>query len=625
MQKSREILSKYWGHEFFRPLQEEIVDSVIYGHDTLAILPTGGGKSICFQVPGMGLDGITLVVSPLIALMQDQVDQLIKLGIKAQLLTSGLSYKEIDIALDNCRFGGVKFLYTSPERLKNTLFLERFKEMSVSLIVVDEAHCISQWGHDFRPAYREIAKLREIHPDAPVAAYTASARKIVQKDICDQLELRSPKLFSGSLERLNISYQVRASNNKLKSIIEYSKAHIQETSIIYCQTRRSVKEVVKQLRSFNLSAGFYHGGLSSEDRSYMLDSWMNGSLKIMVATNAFGMGIDKSDVRSVLHYEIPANLEAYYQEAGRAGRDGLAATAIAFWEEKDLEQLQLNLHSKYPSRDKIKLIYNAVCNFMNVAIGSGEHESYTFDISKFTKNFGFSASETFYALKILQSNDDLAFSEGNFHPTRIKIAIGNSALYKFQVGNESVTSLITLLTRSYPGIFERFIRIHENELSKRLSISVTELEKQFQFLEQYGVIDITYRSSLPTITLLHERLPESHLKIPTEIFEKKRNLEIEKLNALTMYIRTNQCRSLTISKYFDQTGTRCGNCDNCREENEGPYSFEELQEVIKSFLPANLESIVNRSNSNQESIKKALRYLILEEIIVFKDDSYHIR
>ncbi len=625
MQKSREILSKYWGHESFRPLQEEIVDSVIYGHDTLAILPTGGGKSICFQVPGMGLDGITLVVSPLIALMQDQVDQLTARGIKAQLITSSLSYREIDIALDNCRFGGVKFLYTSPERLKNTLFLERFKEMSVSLIVVDEAHCISEWGHDFRPAYREISKLREVHPDAPIAAYTASARKAVQDDILDLLKMRSPKVFSSSLARPNISYQVRASNNKLKSIIEYSKERSNEISIIYCQTRRSVKEVVKQLRAFNLSAGFYHGGLSSENRSYMLDAWMKGNLKIMVATNAFGMGIDKSDVRSVLHYEIPGNLEAYYQEAGRSGRDGTAATAIAFWEEKDIEQLQMNLLTKYPTREKIKLIYNGVCNFLNIAIGSGENESYEFDLVKFTKSFEFSISETFYALKILQTNEDLAFSEGNFHPTRLKIAIGSSALYKFQVGNDKVSSLITLLTRSYPGIFERFIRIHENELADRLSININQLNKQLKYLEQYGVIDVTFRSSLPTITLLHERLPETYLTIISEIYEKKRDLETEKLRALIQYIRSNQCRSMIISTYFDQEAKKCGNCDNCREEAENSYTFEELQVIVKNLLPTSIESIINQLTIRPESIKKVLRHLILEEEIEFRDDIYQNR
>jgi ATP-dependent DNA helicase RecQ len=622
LKKSREILAKYWKYESFRPLQEEIVDSVIYGHDTLAILPTGGGKSICFQVPGMGLDGITLVISPLIALMQDQVDQLNSRGIKAQLITSTLSYREIDIALDNCRFGGVKFLYTSPERLKNALFIERFKEMSVSLIVIDEAHCISQWGHDFRPAYREIAKIREIHPDIPVAAYTASAKKIVQDDICNLLNLKHPKIFSTSLERTNISYQVRASNNKLKSIIEYCQEHKDESGIVYCQTRRSVKEVVKQLRAFKLNAGFYHGGLSAEDRSYMLKNWMSGSINIMVATNAFGMGIDKSDVRFVLHHEVPSSLEAYYQEAGRAGRDGKSANAIAFWEQQDIDKMELQLLTKYPSKEKIKLVYNGICNFLKIAFGSGENESYEVDLSSFTRTFGFTISETYYALKILQTNDDLVFTEGNFHPTRLKIVIGSSALYKFQVGHDNVTSLITLLTRSYPGIFDRFIRIHEKELSERLSITIPQLQKQLKYLEQYGAIDITYRTSLPIVTLLKERLPDSYLTIPIEIYEKKRDLEREKLDSLIDYIKQLTCRSKMISNYFDQASDVCGNCDVCREELTNNHSFDELLQIVPTLLPASLESIINQLGIRPESVKKVIRHLVLEEQIIFSNDLY---
>ena len=622
LKRSREILLKYWGHETFRPLQEEIVDGIIYGHDTFAILPTGGGKSVCFQVPGMALDGITLVISPLIALMQDQVDQLTSKGIKAQLITSTMSYREIDIALDNCRFGAVKFLYTSPERLKSDLFIERFKQMPVSLIVVDEAHCISEWGHDFRPAYREISAIRELHPEVPMAAFTASATQKTKEDISKFLVLRSPKKFAAPLNRENLSYHVRASENKLGSIIDYCQNRGQETGIVYCQTRRSVKEVVRQLRAKKINAGFYHGGLSAEDRSYMLNNWMKGSIKIMVATNAFGMGIDKSNVRFVLHFEIPNTLEAYYQEAGRAGRDGASADAIAFWEEKDLVTMQKQLESKYPTKERIKQIYSSVCNFLKIAIGSGENETYPLDLRAFTKSFNFSITEVFHALKILQTNDDIFFSESNFQPTRLKYSIGSSALYKFQVGHDSVSSLITLLSRTHTGIFDYFVSIHESELAKRLSVSNAELTRKLEHLEQYGVIDINFRTSLPKISLLHERLPDTYLKLEFSVYEQRRNLENSKLESMIEYIRSSDCRTRVISNYFGGEVENCGNCDRCREEANSNHSFEELIELIPTLLPATMDSLVNRLSIKKEMIMRAIRQLMLEEKIRFEEGNY---
>jgi ATP-dependent DNA helicase RecQ len=615
VERSREILAQYWGFDVFRPLQEDIVDGIIYGHDTLAILPTGGGKSVCFQVPGMALEGITLVISPLIALMQDQVDQLTSKGIKAQLVTSTMTYREIDIALDNCRFGSVKFLYTSPERLKSDLFLERFKAMPVNLIVVDEAHCISEWGHDFRPAYREIATVRALHPSVPIAAFTASATEKTQADIRTFLDLKSPKYYAASLKRDNLSYHVRSSESKISSILEYCKTRTHETGIVYCQTRKSVKEVVRQLRAKNINAGFYHGGLNAEDRSYMLQNWMNGSIKVMVATNAFGMGIDKSDVRFVLHAEIPNNIEAYYQEAGRAGRDGAAAQAIAFWEEKDLATMWSMLDAKYPSKERIKQIYSSLCNFLKIAIGSGENETYPLDLRAFTKAFNFTITEVFHSLKMLQSNDDIFFTESNFQPTRLKISIGSSALYKFQVGHDSVAQLISLLTRTYPGLFDHFVSIHEGEIAKRLSVNPLELTRQLEFLEQYGVIDVNFRTSLPTITLLHERLPDNYLNIEYAVYEQRRTLERSKLDSMIAYIRSDDCRTKFISDYFGGDAERCGNCDNCRESASSNHTFQELVGIIPTLLPASLENLANRLSIKRELIMNVLRHLMLEELL----------
>ena len=619
MEKSREILKKYWGFDSFRPLQEDIVDSSIYGHDTFAVLPTGGGKSICFQVPGIALEGVTLVISPLIALMQDQVNNLEKRGINASLITSAMSYREIDITLDNARFGNTKFLYTSPERLKSDLFIERFKRMKVGLIVVDEAHCISEWGHDFRPSYREIAEIRQFHPEAPMIALTASATPKVQADIIQQLELKKPKVFVGSLKRENIKYSVRESNNKIAAIIDFCSANREQTGIVYCQTRRSVKMVVTQLRAQKLSAGIYHGGLNSEDRKYMLNQWMNGNLKIMVATNAFGMGIDKPDVRFVLHYEIPPNLEAYYQEAGRAGRDEQPAKAIAFWAQEDVETFKSQLKKRYPEKERIKLIYNSISNYLKVAIGSGEDETYPFNIQGFSNSFEVSISETYYALKILQLNGTLNFAESSFHPTRLKILIGNQALYKFQVSHSNITSLITLLTRSYPGIFDRFITIHEGELAKRLKVSSKQFREQLEYLEQYGVIDINYQSTLPLVTYLHERMPDTNLSIQHTIYNGRKAIEENKLASIINYISTDKCRSKTISAYFGDESEDCGVCDVCSKRKGAD---KDIVSEILNCLPAGMNDLLNKLTYPQEEIERIIREMMLEEVIKYHDQHY---
>lgn len=622
--KSKDILTKYWGFKDFRPLQEEIIDSVIYGRDTLAVLPTGGGKSICFQIPGIALSGITLVISPLIALMEDQVNNLNSKGINANLLTSSMSYREIDITLDNARFGNTKFLYTSPERLKSELFIERFKQMDIGLIVVDEAHCISEWGHDFRPAYREIAELKKHHPNTPFIAVTASATQRVKDDIIKQLELKNINCFEASLERVNISYKVIAAQNKLNRITELLKLNKENCSIIYCQTRKSVKHVVTHLRALGINAGFYHGGLAPEDRKYMLEHWMKDNIRVMVATNAFGMGIDKPDVRLVLHHEIPNNLEAYYQEAGRAGRDGQESQAVAYWEQKDLDTMQEHHIKKYPDLSRVKHIYNSVCNFLSIAIGSGNQETYEFDIKKFHTAFEIPIIETYNSLKLLQLNGTINLTENGFHPTRLKIAIGNSALYNFQIGNNNIASLVTLLTRSYPGIFDRFIAIDEIELSKRLKINKIELTKKLQFLEQYGVIDINYQSNLPKITLLIERLPEGQLTIRPDVYANRKQVEEEKLTSITNYIKANKCRSIQISSYFGSDSKACEKCDVCRANKNANHSYEELLKIIPSKLPSSLHEIVENLNINEELAQRVLRELILGQHIIYSEHKFKI-
>jgi ATP-dependent DNA helicase RecQ len=554
--------------------------------------------------------------------MEDQVNSLQSKGINASLIISSMRYREIDIALDNARFGKTKFLYTSPERLKSTLFRERVKDMNIQLIAIDEAHCISEWGHDFRPSYRDIAEIREIHANATVIALTASATQTVQKDIIEQLQLRTPNCFQGDLYRSNLSYRVMPSQDKLNSIIHYCKDKTGQTGIIYCRTRRSVKKVAEQLRAQQLSAGIYHGGLKPEDRKYMLEKWMNGTLKIMVATNAFGMGIDKSDVRYVLHYEIPNNIEAYYQETGRVGRDGKEADAIAYWENRDLDLMRTVIKQKYPEIKRIKEIYQSVCNFLKVAIGSGDQETYDFDIRQFHSSYNISITDTYYSLKLLQLNETLNFSENSFHPTRLKFAIGNPVLYKFQVAHDRVSRLIMLLTRSYPGIFDRYISINETELCKRLNIDRKQLIEQFKFLEQYGVIDINYQSHLPKITFLSERLPEGHLKLMPSVYKDRKNNEERKLDSMINYIKHSRCRTEMICDYFDSPNHKCGKCDICLIDANEERTFRELVEMVHELLPSTSIELSKKMSINEELTQLVLHTLLLEEKITLEENRF---
>ncbi len=625
MDKSREILKRFWGFDTFRPLQKEIIDAAIYGHDTLALLPTGGGKSICFQIPGLAREGLTLVISPLIALMQDQVKNLNSKGIRAKEIISGMSYRELDIALDNARFGGFDFLYTSPERLKSKLFIERFKSMNISLIVVDEAHCISEWGHDFRPSYKDIKDLREIHPNVPIIALTATATKEVQKDIIQQLNLNNVQIFEGSFLRPNLSYKAYQVVDKTTKILEFCNLHKEESGIIYCQTRKSVKDIARVLHASKLSVGIYHGGMNSEDRKLMLNSWLEGTTKIMVATNAFGMGIDKPNVRFVCHFEFPNNLEGYFQEAGRAGRDGLEAETVVYWEENDISKLSDLTNRQFPELEVIKTTYRALCNHLKIAIGSGKDETYPFEIKQLTDKFQLNPSDTYHAIKILELNNDLVFSESVFRPTKVKIAIGNTELYSFQVKFDKLAHLITLLSRSYPGIFDQFFEINEIEFAKRLKNSVPEVTNQLKLLEQYGVIDITWQSSLPTVTLLHERLPDDYLRISIESYKTRKDLAQKRVKAAIDYLKIPTCRLSQLLIYFGQEPIKCEKCDVCLNQNYSTLSDNDLKHQLLEYLTNGNQtslSIQQQLNISEEKAKQLIHSLILEEKIIDFNDKF---
>lgn len=624
MKISRDILKQYWGYESFRSLQEEIVDDVINGKDVLALLPTGGGKSICFQVPGIAREGITIVISPLIALMQDQVENLTKRGIRAAALTSGMSYKEIDILLDNARFGGLRFLYVSPERLQSTLFQERFKRMKPALIVVDEAHCISEWGHDFRPSFRSINILREIHPEVPIIALTATATEEVKNDICAQLNLRNPIRHEASFVRSNIAYCAQQSVNKVNDILSFLKGKEKECGIIYCQTRKSVKELSQTLHAHGISLGFYHGGMLAKDRSTMLKRWLSNEVNIMVATNAFGMGIDKPDVRFVLHYEIPPSLEAYFQEAGRAGRDEKYAETFAFWNDKELGQLNERIEQQFPPTERIQTIYQALCNYLKVAIGSGIGETYPIQIAQWCSAFQLDPTEAYNALKLLEMNGNLSFSEGVFQATRVRLAIGSTSLYNFQISHPKLVPLTTVLVRSYPGIFEEFKSIHDEKIAQRLEITASELKSQLSQLEKYGVVDITWATDSPTVTFTTERLTIDRLTIQPSIYRDRKKLAFTKLSAVSSFLHTETCRSIALLNYFGQETQACGICDCCLKNKKPELSMEKVLQLIESNLtePLSVDALSKKSSIPSSLVKDGLRILLNEERVSYSEGKY---
>ncbi len=628
MNKSQEILKKYWGFDSFRAMQEDIIDSAIYGKDTVALMPTGGGKSICFQIPGIAREGICLVISPLISLMQDQVEQLETKGIRAKAITSMMSYREIDITLDNAKFDGLDFLYTSPERLQSRLFIERFKQMKVSLIVVDEAHCISEWGHDFRPPYRKISELRKYHPEVPIIALTATATKEVKEDIILQLDLKNPTVFETSFQRINLSYEVHTVENKQQALLKWVQKFPHMCGIIYCQTRKSVKEVANFLLNQGIKTGIYHGGLDASMRNTMMTSWMNDETHVMIATNAFGMGIDKPNVRYVIHYEFPNNIEAYFQEAGRAGRDGKESRTLVLLNSRDISMTNETVEKQFPPIHVVKSTYRALCNHLKLAIGSGEGESFPVKLNELCKAYKLEIIETYQSLKILEMNGDILFNESTFSPTRLKFSVGNTVLYSFQIKYEKVAKLISFLSRSYPGIFDHFFELDETICSSKIGVSLKELENQLIFLEQNGIIDITWKSDLPKVTFLHERLPDDYMRVSDEVYHNRKIRAFKRWENMQKYLLSSHCREQFILNYFGQEIEKCGKCDFCKNLKNVAISIDELKNILLNQLhekSISLDEILMINDTiHTENIKNALNSLILQELIIFENGKYLI-
>jgi len=572
------VLKNYWGYDSFRPLQEEIIESVLAGNDTFALLPTGGGKSVCFQVPSLVNDGVCLVISPLIALMKDQVLNLKKKGIPALSVYSGMSFIEVKKTLENAVYGNFKFLYVSPERLQTELFLEYLPLIKVNLIAVDEAHCISQWGYDFRPAYLHIAKLRENFPDVPVLALSASATSEVQGDIREKLLFRkSQRFFEQSFERPNLSYSafhMFSKENKLLTILK----KVEGSGIVYCKTRRRTKEMADLLRQNGIIADYYHAGLSIEERHKKQEDWINNKTRIISCTNAFGMGIDKPDVRTVVHYDVPDALENYYQEAGRAGRDGKKAYAVLLFSEGELESLKKQVDIRFPANAVIKNVYAQVCNFLQLPSNSGEGLSYDFDLSTFAKNFKLDAYTINSVLKILEQEELISYSEEFFQPSTVEFSIDKQHLNEFEQSHPQYAEVVKGLLRSYDGIFDFPSYINEVELSKFVGINKELLTKILFELNGLGIITYIPQKEKPQIYFLQNRVKTDELFINQKNILKRKEAYEKRLKAMIGFCNEeHQCRSSMISFYFNGSNLPpCGVCDNCLKNKNAIISTEEF-------------------------------------------------
>ena len=629
MSDPAEVLKKYWGYDSFRPLQLEIIDSVLAGHDTLALMPTGGGKSICFQVPALVNEGLCLVISPLIALMKDQVLNLKKKGIAALSIYSGMNFIEVKKTLQNAAYGNFKFLYVSPERLETDLFLEFLPILKINLIAVDEAHCISQWGYDFRPPYLRIAAMREYFPNIPVLALTASATLEVQKDICEKLSFnKDQNSFHQSFERANLSYSAFDLSSKQNKLINILKK-VPGSGIVYCKSRKRTKEIAELLKLNGISADHYHAGLSNDERNSRQEDWINNKTRIISCTNAFGMGIDKPDVRTVIHYDVPDALENYYQEAGRAGRDEKKSYAVLFYNELELNELKKQSDIRFPPKEMIKTVYAAMCNYFQLPSGSGEGISYDFDINSFVKRFKLEAFVVNNVLKIFEQEELINYSEQFFSPSKVEFTVTKPDLELFEKTYPQYDEVIKGLLRSYEGIFDYSGSINETQLAKFISIKKEDLINSLNEINRMGIIDYTAQKEKPQITFLQNRVNANDLVINEKNLLKRKQAFEKRLNAMVYYtMNQNRCRSQMIANYFnDQNVKRCGVCDNCIRDKKIVISTEEfnrisdgIKNIIKEHDASLLQLFQKLPAFNQNKIRNILNFLQEENKVSISQD-----
>jgi ATP-dependent DNA helicase RecQ len=583
-----QILKQYWGYDAFRHSQKEIVMAILDGKDCLALLPTGGGKSVCFQVPAVMMEGVCLVVSPLIALMEDQVMHLKKRGIRAEAIHSGMSRSEIDILLDNCVYGDVKLLYVSPERLLTEIFIERFKRMKVSFVAIDEAHCISQWGYDFRPPYLKIAELRDEKPAISFLALTASATAEVKQDIAEKLQLKSPAIFQRSFARPNISFAVRHTENKERKLLDVLQK-IPGTSIVYVRSRKSTRDLAQWLNRQNILATYYHAGLDFNERKKKQEDWQHNRVRVMVATNAFGMGIDKDDVRSVVHMDLPQDLESYYQEAGRAGRDGKKSYAVIIYHDSDVSNLESKVNQSQPTLEYLKKIYQGLANYFQLAEGAGQFENFDFDLTDFCNRFNFRAGNAYPAVKKLEEAGLIQLNESFYSPSKLHITVDKLRLYEFQVANAKFDPIIQIILRLYGAeSLSSFVVISEMQIAKALKIVDRDVMALLQQLHQLKILNYLPASHKPQLSFLTQRIDANKIPIDNQWLEKRRALVLSKMKAMIDYAtQGHQCRQWIMLDYFDEKnyGT-CGVCDVClsKKKKENLAELKDYREQILYLL-----------------------------------------
>ena len=612
-----QVLTRYWGYTSFKPLQEDIIRSVAEGKDTLGLMPTGGGKSLTFQVPALANEGICLVITPLIALMKDQVNRLNSLEIKSLALHSGMNAEEIDNALENAIYGDYKFLYVSPERISTRIFQGKAGRLNLSLVAIDEAHCISQWGYDFRPSYLKIVTLRDhISDKVPFLALTASATPQVIDDIMNKLAFREKNVLRTSFERKNISYLLRKVEDKGTYLIN-TLQKAKGSGIVYVRSRKRCKEVAELLVANGINADFYHAGLSVELRDKKQNSWTTGETRVIVSTNAFGMGIDKSEVRFVIHWDIPDSIENYFQESGRVGRDNLPASAVMLYSPADKSRLLDTIRKKFPPVEKIKDVYEAICNFLQVPLGSGKDNVFDFNMSEFVSKYRLPVIETYNSLQFLQREGYMEFTEEINNPSRVHFIVSRDDLYKFQVANESFDGFIKLLLRSYTGMFSEFVPINEETLAKKSAATRNTIYQYLVKLASFNIIRFIPGKKTALVIFTEERLMRKALLIsPDNYLHVKEKYEI-RVNKMIEYAESeNRCRSAFLLDYFGEESDRCGICDVCRERNEldlSKYEFDLILEEIKKFLSENNpdpEELVKVINHPEDKVIKVIRWLL---------------
>ena len=632
MNKYQEILKQYWGYDSFRDLQEEIITSIGEGKDTLGLMPTGGGKSITFQVPALAQSGLCIVITPLIALMKDQVQNLRKRGIKALAIYSGMTRQEIVTALENCIFGDYKFLYISPERLDTEIFRIKLRSMKVSMITVDESHCISQWGYDFRPAYLKIAEIRELLPGVPVLALTATATPEVVKDIQSRLNFREENVFRMSFERKNLAYIVRKTDNKTGELLHILK-RIDGSAIIYVRNRRRTKEITELLMQEGITADFYHAGLDNAVKDLRQKRWKNGEIRVMVATNAFGMGIDKPDVRIVLHIDLPDSPEAYFQEAGRAGRDGLKAYAVILYAKSDKMTLHKRVADTFPEKEYILQVYEHLQYYYQMAMGDGFQCIREFNLEEFCRKFKYFPVPVDSALKILTQAGYLEYTDEQDNASRILFTIRRDELYKLrEMGTEAETLIQTIL-RSYTGVFTDYAYISEDTLAIRTGLTRQQIYNILVTLTKRRIVDYIPHKKTPYIIYTRERLELRYLHIPASVYEERKARYEARIKAMEEYVTSESvCRSRMLLRYFGEKNEHnCKQCDVCLNRHETDClpedSFREMRKQIlelltrKSLPPA---GIANAIEAEREDISRVIQYLLEEGELKMQDGMLHI-